>query len=103
MLSLGSYLLGVAYLAALLTFTTLGCGQIRKRLLPQFSGAPAHLASVVLAIALLIWVAELLGTFGLFAPVPYVVMVTATGLGLWAWGVGEGRGGISPLPGFFPP
>ena len=101
MLDLGDYLLGVAYLAALLTFTTLGCGQLRKRLLPQLSGAPAHLASAVIALALLIWVAELLGTFGLFAPVPYVVMVTATGLGLWL-GVGEGRGGPSRLLGFSP-
>ena len=31
---------------------------------PSFSGAPAHLATAVLALALLIWAAELLGTFG---------------------------------------
>jgi len=101
MLSLGSYLLGVAYLAALLTFTTLGCGEIRKRLLPQLSGAPAHLASAVLVLVLLVWIAELLGTFGLFTLVPYVVMAMALGLG-FGLGVGEGRGGPSRLLGFSP-
>ena len=39
---------------------------------PSFAGAPAHLATAVLALALLIWVAEILGTFGLFEPVPYL-------------------------------
>ncbi len=33
---------------------------------PSFAGAPAHLATAVLALALLIWVAEVLGTVGLF-------------------------------------
>ncbi len=100
MLSLGNYLLGVAYLAALWTFGVLGAHQTRKRLLPDWSGAPAWLATAVIALALLILVAELLGTFGLFAPVPYVVMVSVVGLGLW--GVGEGRGGPSRLLGFSP-
>ena len=46
-------------------FAWLGASALRARLLPRLSGAPAHLATaVVLALALLIWVAELLGTFG---------------------------------------
>jgi hypothetical protein len=99
MLSLGSYLLGVAYLAALSTFAVLGGGQIRKRLLPQVSGAPAHLASAVLALALLIWVAELLGTFGLFESWPYLVTVGVVGLGTWALGRGScRRGGVLSSP-----
>ena len=36
------------------------------RLVPELSGAPAHLATSVLALAILIWSAELLGTFGTF-------------------------------------
>ena len=99
MLSLGDYLLGVISLAALWTFGVLGATQTQKRLLPGWSGAPAWLATVVVALALLILTAEVLGTFGLFAPVPYLVMVSAVGLGLW-WGVGEGRGGATPVLGF---
>ena len=46
----------------------------------RFRGAPAHLATAVLALALLIWVAELLGTFGLFKPLPYLLGVAVVGL-----------------------
>ena len=56
---------------------------MRRWLLPRFEGAPAHLATAVLALALLIWAAELLGTFGAFEPVPYLLLVAVVGLGLW--------------------
>ena len=101
MLDHGAYLHGVAYLATLLTFTTLGCGQLRKRLLPRWVGPPAWLATTVLALALLLSVAELLGTLGLLEAWPYLIAVVVLGLGLW-WGVGEGRGGPSRLLGFSP-
>ena len=39
---------------------------MRALLLPGWSGAPARLAEVVLAVAGLIWVCEALGTFGGF-------------------------------------
>jgi hypothetical protein len=79
MLSASRYLLGVAEIVLLTGFATLGANQLRRRLLPDFSGAPAHLATAVLALAILLWVAELLGSFGLFAPVPYLVAVGAIG------------------------
>jgi hypothetical protein len=64
--SLGSYLLGAAELAVValsLSFTAL---RLRRRLLPSWKGAPARLVEVIAAVALLTWISEVLGTFGLF-------------------------------------
>ncbi len=83
MLGPGRYLLGVAELALLTGFATLGAARLRSRLLPRFAGAPAHLATAVIALALLIWVAVVLGTVSLFQPPLYVVAVAAIGLLLW--------------------
>jgi hypothetical protein len=101
MLDLPRYLLGVFEIALLAGFATLGAAALRARLLPDFSGAPAHLATTVVAIALLIWIAELLGSFGLFEPVPYLVAVGVVGSGLWL-GVGGRRGCPPRLLGFSP-
>jgi hypothetical protein len=87
MLDLPRYLLGVFEIALLAGFATIGGVVLRARLLPSFSGAPAHLVTAVLALSLLIWTAELLGSFGLFEPVPYLVGVAVVGGGLWLrWG-----------------
>ncbi len=80
MLGPGRYLLGVAEIAVLIGFALLGASRVRSRLLPQLGGAPACLATAVLALALLIWVAEILGTFSLFKPLPYLFAVAASGL-----------------------
>jgi hypothetical protein len=84
MLGPGRYLLGVAELALLGGFAWLGAASLRARLLPRVSGAPAHLAAAVIALALLLWVAELLGTVGWFRPAPYLVGVAVVGIGIWA-------------------
>ena len=98
MLDLGRYLLGVVELALLIGFATLGASRVRSRLLPRFEGAPAHLATGVIALALLIWVAEVLGTVSMFKPLPYGVAMAVLGLGLW-FGVGEGEGPGAPAAG----
>src|SRR5436190_8966733 len=82
MLGPGRYLLGVAEILWLGGFAWLGGSALRSWLLPLFEGAPAHLASAVVALALLIWSAEALGTFGWWDPVPYLLLVAAVGLGL---------------------
>jgi hypothetical protein len=82
MLGPGRYLLGVAELALLAGFAWTGASQVRPRLLPSFTGAAAILASTVLALALLLWSAEILGTVSLFKPVPYILFVAAAGLAL---------------------
>jgi hypothetical protein len=91
MLDLPRYLLGVAEIAILAGSVTLGASALRARLLPGFQGAPAHLSTAVLALALLIWSAELLGTFGFFEPGLYLVVVAVAGFGVWL-GVGRGWG-----------
>ncbi|MEZ5077786.1 MAG: hypothetical protein R2725_10110 [Solirubrobacterales bacterium] len=94
MLGPGRYLLGAAELLVLVGFAWLGAARVRGRVVPSFRGAPAHLATAVLATALLLWSAELLGTVSLFEPVPYLVVVVAVGLGLRA-----GIGPVSPAGG----
>ncbi|HWM55655.1 MAG TPA: hypothetical protein VNO20_09735 [Solirubrobacterales bacterium] len=101
MLDLPRYLLGVVEILSLVGFAWLGAVTLRRRLLPDFEGAPAHLATSVLALAILLGAGELLGSFGLFDPVPYILTVSAVGLGLWM-SLGGGRGGPSVLLGFSP-
>jgi hypothetical protein len=79
----GRYLLGVLELLLLGGFAWLGAARVRAWLLPRLEGAPGVLATVVLATALLIWAAELLGSFGAFEAVPYLTLVVATGAGMW--------------------
>ena len=40
--------------------------RLRRRLMPAWEGAPARLVESIVAIALLIWLGEILGTVGLF-------------------------------------
>ncbi|HET9591973.1 MAG TPA: hypothetical protein VFP17_03570 [Solirubrobacterales bacterium] len=85
MLGPGRYLLGVLEILLLGGFAWVGGEALRRRLLPQFEGAPAQLAAAVLALALLIWPAELLGSFSAFDPVPYLLLVAVVGLGCWKY------------------
>lgn len=101
MFDLARYLLGVAEIALLVAFAVLGASALRARLLPTFSGAPANLATGVIALALLVWAAEILGSFGLFEAVPYLVGVALVGSGLWL-GVGGRRGCPPRSLGFSP-
>jgi hypothetical protein len=102
MLGPGRYLLGVAELALLAGFAWLGASALRSRLLPSLRGAPSLLASAMLALALLLWSAELLGTFGALDPVPLLLLVIALGVGLRtllprvAWGSPAARRGEAP-------
>jgi hypothetical protein len=83
MLGVGRYLLGFLEILLLAGFSGLGATAIRKRLLPDFPGPSALLATLVLAAALLIWTAEFLGSFGAFEPVPYLCVVVLAGIGTW--------------------
>src|SRR3954468_13413241 len=83
MLGPGRYLLGMLEILLLGGFAWLGGSALRRWLLPRFEGAPAGLATAVVALALLLWSAELLGSFGAFEPVPYLLLVALVGLLLW--------------------
>ncbi|MDX6609166.1 MAG: hypothetical protein QOF85_1091 [Solirubrobacterales bacterium] len=66
MVSAGSYIVSAAALVVVglsIGFTSF---RLRQRLLPDWLGAPARLVEAVVAIALLIWLGEILGTVGLF-------------------------------------
>jgi hypothetical protein len=66
MVGFGLYLLGAAQLAAVVLSLAFSAYRLRQRLLPAWSGAPARLVEVITAVAILIWLSELLGTLGLF-------------------------------------
>ena len=65
MIGAGSYLLSAAALAALALSLGFSAYRLRARLIPDWDGAPARLVEAITAIALLIWIAELLGTVSL--------------------------------------
>jgi hypothetical protein len=80
MLGPGRYLLGAAELIWLVGFAWLGASRVRRRLLAELDGEVAFLATAVVAIALLLWMAELLGTVSAFKAVPYLIAMAAVGL-----------------------
>jgi hypothetical protein len=102
MLGPGRYLLGVVEIALLVAGAWLGASTLRRRLLPRFFGAPAHLATGVLALALLTLVAELLGTLGFFEALPYLLVVVALGIslriGLAGPGAPSAGGAVAGVP-----
>jgi hypothetical protein len=66
MVDLGSYLLGALRLALVVAPLAFSAYELRRRLLPSWSGAPARLVESTAFVALLIWLSEILGTVGLF-------------------------------------
>jgi len=94
MLSAGRYLLGAVDLALVAGFACLGASVVRQRLVPKLDGITAGLATAVLALAGLLWTAELLGSFGWFTAIPYLVVVVALGVAL-RLGLGGPLGGPS--------
>jgi hypothetical protein len=83
MLGPGRYLLGAVELIWLVGFAWLGAARVRRRLLAELDGEAGFLATAVVAVALLVWAAELLGTVSLFKPVPYLVAMAVVGGALW--------------------
>src|SRR6476620_10617542 len=65
MLSLGSYLLGAAEIALVALSLGFSAYRLRGRLMPAWEGAPARLVEAIVAVALLTWISEILGTFDL--------------------------------------
>ena len=84
-MSAAAYLLGILELSVALGGAAIGAYRVRSRLLPGWSGPPAWVVDLLFAIALLIWVAELLGSFGLLDPIPFALLSAGAGAALWAW------------------
>ncbi len=88
MLSLGSYLLGAVQMAIVVGALGFAAYRLRRRLLPDWDGAPARLVEGVVGVALLIWISEVLGTFELFYPGTLVAsgLLVAGTVALWPAG-----------------
>jgi hypothetical protein len=76
----GRYLLGAAAVAVICASLVLAAVAIRRRALPDWTGAPARLAESVIGLTILIAILELLGTVGLFAFAPIVIACLCVGL-----------------------
>ena len=59
--------------------------RIRRRLLPEWEGAPAHLVEAILAVALLIWLSELLGVMQILYDWALVAASCLLAVGVYAW------------------
>src|SRR5436190_2795944 len=105
MLDPGRYLLGVVEIFLLVGFAWLGAVGLRRRALSDVDGAPAHLATMVIALAILLLTGELLGAFGWFQAAPYIAAVIVIGSGIrlglergWGCPSGAAASCFSPQP-----
>jgi hypothetical protein len=96
MVDLGSYLLGALQLALIFVPIGFSVYMLRKRLLPSWEGPPARLIESIVAIALVIWLSEILGTFGLFYAGTLIGVSLLLGLLTWFLPGGGAVGGTTP-------
>ena len=99
-MSTGGYLLAVALLAGAIGPLVWGAYRLRTRLVPQWDGATARLADVVVFLALLLWCLEAVGSVGLFRRV-WIVAVCALvggGIGILARPEKTSAGMPAPVP-----
>jgi hypothetical protein len=89
-MSPGRYALGALSLILIAGSLALGAVPIRRRFVPDWTGALARLAEAVTAVAMLIAVLELLGTIGWFMLGPIVAASVTVGIG-GAWLAAGGR------------
>jgi hypothetical protein len=99
MVDLGGYLLAAAQLALVVVPLAFSAYKLRQRLLPLWKGAPARLVECITGVALLIWLSELLGLFGLFYAGALIAaaLLTAGTMALWPAGPVT-AGDPPPLP-----
>ena len=98
MVDAGSYLLGAVQLALVVVPVCFAAWRLRLRLLPAWVGAPARLVESIVAVALVIWISEVLGTFGLFyagALIGGALLVAGT---VALWPAGPAAAGDPPSP-----
>ena len=73
MASVARYALGAATLIVVIGGLAVAAVAMRRRMLPEWTGAPARLAEAVIGLALMIAILEVLGTLGLFELAPIVI------------------------------
>jgi hypothetical protein len=98
MVSAGSYLLGALQLALVVVPICFAAFRLRQRLLPAWEGAPARLVESIVAVALVIWISEALGTFGLFYAGALIVAALLVAGTVALWPAGPAAAGDPPSP-----
>ena len=98
MLELPDYLLGAGQLLAIAAASLLAGVRVRSRLLPSWTGPPAWLATAVVAVALVVVVAELLGTLGLFDGPWMILGLGAAAIAAWRLPIAASDAGLPPAP-----
>jgi hypothetical protein len=86
-MSVVGYLLGVALLVAIGASLALVGWATRRRFLAEWSGPPARLAELVIALTVLVTVSGLLGAVGAFRRWPLVLVMLGVGGTAWRWRV----------------
>jgi hypothetical protein len=99
--SSGSYVLSAALLAVVASSVGFAAFRLRRRLLPAWEGAPARLVEAVLAVALLVWLCELLGLLGILYTSTLVLesLLLAAGVAAWTATASAAGGGRGNAPG----
>ncbi len=96
MVDLGSYLVGAVQIALVLVPLAFAAHRLRRRLLPEWSGAPALLVESIALVALLVWISEILGAVGLFYAGALIAASVLVGLATWFLPGGAAEGGTTP-------
>ncbi len=81
-LGAGAYVAGSVSLVVAVAVLAWGAWRLRGAILPHWAGAPARLAEIVMALAVVIGLAQVLGTFAAFRRFPMLVVTVAAGLGM---------------------
>jgi hypothetical protein len=98
MVSVGSYLVGAVQLALVVVPVYRAAWRLRQKLLPGWVGAPARLVESIVAVALVIWISEVLGTFGLFYAGALIVGALLVAGTVALWPAGPAAAGDPPSP-----
>jgi hypothetical protein len=96
MVDLGGYLLAAVQLALVVVPVGFSAYRLRRKLLPLWTGAPARLVESITAVALLIWLSEILGAVGLFYAGALIAAALLTCLGIAFLPEGGTVGGTPP-------
>ena len=92
-MSSARYVEGIVLLAVIVAAVAFAAVVARRRLLPDWEGAPARLAEVIAGLGIVVLVSQALGVVGLFHLVPVVAAVVAVALAArWL----DGRASASP-------
>lgn len=98
MVSFGAYMLGAAELALFSGAVGFSAYRLRRHLLPSWRGAAARLVEAIVAVALVIWISEILGTVGLLYPGLLVVVAALLAGAMAFWPAPEADPASAPGP-----